>query len=61
LIDRLAAEGSGILMISSELDELLGMADRIVVMNRGEVMGELTRADFDRERILSLAFRESTR
>jgi len=59
LIDRLAAEGSGILMISSELDELLGMADRIVVMNRGEIMGELTRPDFDRERILSLAFREA--
>ncbi len=58
LIDRLAADGSGILMISSELDELLGMADRIVVMNRGEVMGEMSRPDFDRERILSLAFRE---
>ncbi len=58
LINRLAAEGSGILMISSELDELLGMADRIVVMNRGEVMGELARPDFDRERILALAFRE---
>ena len=59
LIDRLAAEGGGILMISSELDELLGMADRIVVMNRGEVMGQLDRPDFDRERILSLAFREA--
>jgi ribose transport system ATP-binding protein len=59
LIDHLATEGSGILMISSELDELLGMADRIVVMNRGEVMGEVTRPDFDRERVLSLAFRET--
>ncbi|MGL4237380.1 sugar ABC transporter ATP-binding protein [Tabrizicola sp.] len=59
LIDRLAAEGGGVLMISSELDELLGVADRIVVMNRGEVMGEVTRTEFDRERILSLAFREA--
>ncbi len=59
LIDRLAAEGGGVLMISSELDELLGMADRIVVMNRGEVTGEVARPDFDRERILSLAFREA--
>ncbi len=59
LIDRLAASGSGVLMISSELDELLGMADRIVVMNRGEVTGEVARGAFDRERILSLAFREA--
>jgi len=58
LADRLAAQGGGILFISSELDELMGMADRIVVMNRGEVMGEALRADFDRTRILSLAFRE---
>ena len=59
LIDRLAAGGGGILMISSELDELLGMADRIVVMNRGEVMGDVLRQDFDRERLLALAFREA--
>ena len=59
LIDRLAAAGGGILMISSELEELLGVADRIVVMNRGEVTGEIARPDFDRERILPLAFREA--
>lgn len=59
LIDHLAREGGGILMISSELDELLGMADRIVVMNRGEVTGEVARSEFDRERILSFAFREN--
>lgn len=59
LIDRLATEGGGVLMISSELEELMGMADRIVVMNRGEITGEVSRADFDRERILSLAFRET--
>lgn len=59
LIDRLAAEGGGVLMISSELEELMGMADRIVVMNRGEVMGEVPRPEFDSERLLSLAFRES--
>ena len=59
LIDRLAAAGGGILMISSELEELLGVADRIVVMTRREVTGEIARPDFDRERILSLAFREA--
>lgn len=58
LVDKIAAEGGGVLMISSELDELLGMADRIVVMNRGEVTGEIVREQFDREKILALAFRE---
>jgi ribose transport system ATP-binding protein len=58
LVDRIAAQGGGILMISSELEELMGMADRIVVMNRGEVTGEVPRAAFDQERILALAFGE---
>ncbi|SDB37324.1 sugar ABC transporter ATP-binding protein [Bauldia litoralis] len=60
LVDRIAADGGGVLMISSELDELLGMADRIVVMNRGEVIGSVDRADFDREKLLAMAFREVT-
>jgi ribose transport system ATP-binding protein len=58
LIDRLAAEGGAVLMISSELEELMGVADRILVMSRGEIVGGLDRADFSEERILSLAFRE---
>ncbi len=58
LADQIAATGNGILFISSELDELMGMADRIVVMSRGEVMGEVARPDFDSERILRMAFRE---
>lgn len=58
LTDRIAAEGGGVLMISSELEELMGMADRIVVMNRGEVTGETDRINFDRERILAMAFQE---
>ena len=58
LVDQIAAKGGGILMISSELDELMGVADRIVVMNRGEVTGEVARAQFDRETILAMAFRE---
>src|SRR5688572_16842818 len=37
IIDKLAASGSGILFVSSELDELIGMCDRIVVMSRGEI------------------------
>ena len=58
LADKIASDGNGILFISSELDELIGMADRIVVMSRGEIMGEIARADFDSEKILSMAFRE---
>lgn len=57
-INAIAQQGGGVLMISSELEELLGTADRIVVMNRGEVVGEIARSDFDRERILAMAFRE---
>jgi ribose transport system ATP-binding protein len=56
---RMAGEGSGILLISSELEELMGMADRILVMNRGELMGEAVREQFDREKILAMAFREA--
>ncbi|MCU0855759.1 MAG: sugar ABC transporter ATP-binding protein [Rhodobacteraceae bacterium] len=59
LIDRLAAEGGAVLMISSELEELMGVADRILVMSRGEIVGEVARPDFSEERILSLAFREA--
>lgn len=58
LTDRIAAAGNGILFISSELEELLGMADRIVVMSKGEVMGTVARTDSDRERILRMAFRQ---
>jgi ribose transport system ATP-binding protein len=42
LLNQLAAEGKGILMISSELPEILGMSDRIVVMHEGRVKGEIT-------------------
>ncbi len=58
IIDRLAAEGSGVLIISSELEELIGMCDRILVMSRGELYGEFPRAEFHEERVLRAAFRE---
>jgi ribose transport system ATP-binding protein len=58
LIDRMAASGGSVLLISSELEEVMGMADRIVVMNRGEVVGEVSRNDFDETKILAMAFRE---
>ena len=54
IIDDLAKKGVAILMISSELPELIGMSDRIYVMRRGEVSAELTdRSEFEQETILS--------
>ncbi len=54
IIDQLAAEGVGILMISSELPEIIGMSDRIYVMRNGSISAELTdRKDFVQEKILS--------
>lgn len=57
LIRRAAAQGAGILLISSELEELIGLADRIIVMARGEIRDEVPRPQFDRERILRAALR----
>ncbi|MEX0852214.1 MAG: sugar ABC transporter ATP-binding protein [Bauldia sp.] len=58
IIGRLADDGGGILFISSELEELLAMCDRILVMSKGEIVGEFEREAFDKERILRSAFRE---
>ena len=55
LMNRLTARGAGILMISSELPELLGMSDRILVMHRGRIQAEIDRADATEERVLSAA------
>ncbi|HZP20740.1 MAG TPA: sugar ABC transporter ATP-binding protein [Bauldia sp.] len=59
IIDRLAGAGGGVLFISSELEELLAVCDRILVMSRGEIVGEFARAGFDRGRVLAAAFREA--
>ena len=58
LINDLAAEQRGVLMISSEMPELLGMCDRIYVMNEGALVGELTAAEASQERIMSLIVKE---
>jgi ribose transport system ATP-binding protein len=58
IADRLAAEGAGLLVISSELEELMGLCDRITVMNRGEVVGRFDRSEFDERRIIAAAFRQ---
>ena len=55
VIDELAATGIAVLVISSELPEVLGLADRIVVMQAGRIRGELLRDEATEEAILSLA------
>lgn len=61
LMSRLAQNGLGILMISSELPEVLGMSDRILVMNSGRIVGEIDRADATSETVgaaMTMAQRE---
>ena len=55
IINDLAAQGVAILMISSELPEVLGMADRIVVVRDGRIAGQLSRADATQEKVGQLA------
>jgi rhamnose transport system ATP-binding protein len=55
LMSQLAAQGLAILMISSELPEILGMSDRVVVMCEGRVTGHFTRAEATQEKILAAA------
>ncbi|MBN2326044.1 MAG: sugar ABC transporter ATP-binding protein [Candidatus Omnitrophica bacterium] len=55
LMNQLLERGAAILMISSELPEVLGMSDRILVMNRGCLVGELDRHEATQEKIMKLA------
>lgn len=55
LMSKLARDGVAIIMISSELPEILGMSDRIVVMHEGRITGELTRDEANQESIMKLA------
>jgi ribose transport system ATP-binding protein len=55
LVNQLTARSAAALVISSEIEELIGLCDRILVMNAGEIRGEFARADFDREAILRAA------
>ena len=57
IINELSAEGKGVIMISSEMPEMLGMCDRIYVMNEGALVGELPAEEASQERIMSLIVR----
>lgn len=54
LLNDLARQGKSILMISSDMEELIGMSDRIYVLAEGKITGELKKAEFTQEKILEL-------
>ena len=58
IINELSAAGKAVIMISSEMPELLGMCDRIHVMNEGRFVGELSAAEASQQAIMSLIVRE---
>ena len=60
LMSKLASEGLAILMISSELPEILGMSDRVIVMREGHVTGHFSRAEATQENIISAATQNVT-
>ncbi|MFM7103444.1 MAG: hypothetical protein ACKO3N_20030, partial [Verrucomicrobiota bacterium] len=55
LINRLTAEGCAVVLVSSELPELMGMSDRLVMLHEGRVGGIFERSGFDAERLLAAA------
>jgi ribose transport system ATP-binding protein len=55
LIDELAGAGVAVWMITSDMEELLGMSDRVAVMHEGRIAGELTRAELNEEAVMRLA------
>ncbi len=61
IINQLVAEGKSVVMISSELPEVLGMCDRIYVMNEGRMVGELDRSEASQEVIMSYILKSSNK
>ncbi|MEO6006261.1 MAG: sugar ABC transporter ATP-binding protein [Opitutus sp.] len=55
LINRLTADGKAVILVSSELPELMGMSDRIIMLHEGRVGGEFSRSEFTQERLLAAA------
>ena len=55
LMNEMTASGKSIVMISSDMEEILGVSDRILVLYEGEVAGELQKKDFSQENVLTLA------
>ena len=61
IIQRLASEGKGVIVVSSELPELLGLSDRIYTIFEGEITGVLTKAEADQESLMHLMTKSTGR
>ena len=57
LIDKLVTEGAAVILISSELPEVLGMSDRIYVVKEGVLVQEFSREEADQEKVIRAAIR----
>ena len=55
LMEEIVAQGKSIIMVSSELPEIIGMSDRIIVMNSGSIAGIFNREEFAEQKILTYA------
>ena len=58
MLNDLKAMGKAVIMISSDMPEVMGISDRVVVMHEGEISGELGRNEVSQERIMKLAVGE---
>lgn len=58
LINTLIEQGKSVLMISSEMEELMGMSDRIIILSEGSISGELQKEEFEQEIIMKYASKE---
>jgi D-xylose transport system ATP-binding protein len=59
LINRLTGEGKAVLLVSSELPELIGMSDRILMLNEGRIGGEFSRAEATQEKLMQAAMAQA--
>lgn len=55
LINDLADQGLGVILISSEMDEMIGLSDRMIILSEGKIMGRMEREEFAKQHILDLA------
>ena len=55
IINELAAQGKGIIIISSDMEEIIGITDRMLILYEGELKGRLERAEYTQEAILKIA------
>ena len=58
LMTELVEAGKSIIMISSDMEELLGMSDRIIVLSEGKISGEVFKQEFSQEKVMALASNE---